>query len=196
MDLDKKSIDRKNNTLREMLLKADNAGDIESIDFEKKLSKTNYFVKDKWYAVTLNPCDSHQYFTKTDRRHKFINYVNEKLLHYSKLQIDYYFTVELSEPHVGKFNNNAGPRLHLHGCIKFNSNKGLTIWLLNYYHILLQDCLVDIDKINHPSIWIEYIHKQQEITNFPNLTNLALDEPSADPLVSHLQEKMRGAMQA
>lgn len=152
------------------------------------LDNSPFFVKDKWYSITVNPDDPCQFFGKADRLERFTNHLNEKLMRYHKLKIEYLFCIELSEPHVGKYGS-KGPRLHTHGIIKFNSNAGLREWLMIEYGNLLNHAIVDIDTISDMDRWIHYCFKQQQIMNKKLLANMEINCPSVESLVSHLRGK-------
>lgn len=123
------------------------------------------------YAITIAPNDKFQYFGYPDRLEKQRNMLNEQILLYTKLKIDFLFFSELSEPHEGgKFGLN-GPRGHFHGTISFKSIRGLKCWLLTEYYKLLKIGIVDIDTITDHGYWINYCTKQQHIIDLEPLTN-------------------------
>ncbi|AXQ66168.1 MAG: hypothetical protein [Cressdnaviricota sp.] len=143
--------------------------------------KTPYFEVGKWYAITLNYDDNLQYFGKPERETKVVNLTNERLLTYTHKKIDYILHLELSEPHIGK-PNQSGPRLHYHGRIRFRSNKGLKLWLLNDYYNLLKNCIVDIDTIDCVNTWDKYCTKQRLVMMREPLSNIIKPDPSIDEI--------------
>lgn len=147
------------------------------------IDKKPYFEVGIWYSLTLNYADSKQFFGKPTRETKVVNLTNERLLSYTQKRINYILYLELSEPHVGTAYSN-GPRLHYHGMIRFRSYAGLKLWLLNDYHDLLQDCIVDIDTIGDKKVWLDYCKKQSKVMNREPLANtntcVYLDAPCSE----------------
>lgn len=122
--------------------------------------KEQYYQKDKLYSVTLNPVDSSQFAGKSDRLDKFRKRMYNVLL---ECDIQYDFIIELSEPRGMKVQGYLGPRLHLHGVIKFKNNKQIYKWLMNDYYKLTRISSIDIDTINDLQKWSNYCMKQKVI---------------------------------
>lgn len=122
------------------------------------------------YSITLNPNDSHQYAGKQDRMEKFRNNYYGITVKWAQLGINYVLYTELSEPKNS--NGTIGPRLHLHGIIKFKTNEAIKRFLLFEYYELTRCGIVDIDTIDDMDYWQKYIQKQQHIINETPLTNL------------------------
>lgn len=117
----------------------------------------NFFILNTWYSFTLNPIDKYQYFGKEDRFIRFCNFCYENLfiLHCYELH------VEVSEPRGFHVQGYSGPRLHLHGKLKFRSKKELAKFLLTGYYKLLRWSSVDIDTIGDMEKWDAYCIKQK-----------------------------------
>ncbi len=135
-------------------------------------SLTLTYDKNIMYAFTLNPLNTHQYFHKTDRLHKFINFINEQFLHYKQIGISYRFNCELSEP-IGDINpNNNGSRLHIHGRFFFRSKKTVLRFLLLELSKLLDIGKLHIKTCKDILAWDNYCEKQQHIMQIPTFTNM------------------------
>lgn len=133
-------------------------------------TKSCFYEAKKWYAITIAPDDNLQWFLRPERCRKSFNLFNERLLNYSKLDIEYCLWQELSEPIVGK--RIAGTRIHYHGIIRFRSERGLRAWLTLKFNELTRNCIIDIDTIDDMDIWIKYCTKMQHIVKTPKLDNL------------------------
>lgn len=138
-----------------------------------------FFEPHKWYAVTLAPNDHSQFFGKKSRMEKFINRMNERFMCYTQYGIKYWFAIELSEP---RSKSMTGPRLHLHGKLRFSSRKSVKKFLLDLYYLLTRIGMVDIDTIDDEAIWDTYCKKQQYIICEDYITNCDLyDSEKATP---------------
>jgi len=122
----------------------------------------NYYKTNTWYSVTLNPIDKYQWFGKPNRWKRFRNFLYEILLSF---KFKYHFVIELSEPRGMKTQGYNGPRLHLHGKIKFESKEVLARWLLLDYYSILRFASVDIDTISDEAKWDIYCSKQRLFKN-------------------------------
>lgn len=144
------------------------------------IEKTPFFVPNNWYAITIAPKDKYQFFTKADRESKFKNLFNEIILRYPKLKIEYYFALELSEPVMVRYPC-TGPRLHLHGILKFTTRKGLKEWLLIESLKLYDFGILEIKPVIDMDDWLSYCNKQQDIMNYIYMSNLELYPPLDGP---------------
>lgn len=133
-----------------------------------------FYDKGLLYSVTINPADKHQYNGNIDRLQKFRNFMNEQLISLSEYGIRYFFTIELSEPREVK-QGTTGPRLHLHGIIKFCSKKSVKYFLMNVLYSWSRFAYVDIDKCNDKDKWVGYIMKQQRIIDTQPLSSMDID---------------------
>ena len=61
------------------------------------LNKQAYFKKGT-YALSINPSDKYQFFGKPKRLIHFQNFMVDKLIHYSQINISIKLFYELSEP--------------------------------------------------------------------------------------------------
>lgn len=124
-----------------------------------KKPKDIFYRKDILYSITVNPDDKFQYLGKSDRMQSFRNLIAGIFVKYPQQKTDYYLMVELSEPREVN-PPGVGPRLHIHGMIRFNSNKAVKQFLLTDFYQLTRLGHVDIDVVNDFEYWDDYIHKQ------------------------------------
>ncbi len=125
-------------------------------------SSVSFYKTGVNYALTLNPIDKFQFLGKPNRLNRFRNFIHEQLMNFS---CRYEMFLEISEPrgfHISKY---AGPRLHLHGTIKFRKNKEMAQFLLLDYYDLLRWASVDIDTVGDLDVWRAYCMKQHLIKN-------------------------------
>lgn len=132
---------------------------------------STFYQKHTWYTITINPSDDYQYFGKPDRMTKFKNFMYEQFLSWPQFGIHYYFNYELSEPTTNALKSQGIPRLHLHGIIKFNSNKSIKHFLLNELYKISKYSIYEIDTIKDPQLWCNYCQKQQTVINETPLSN-------------------------
>lgn len=139
-----------------------------------------FYVKDKYYSVTINPEDKYQHQGTPGRFKAFKSLMYELFLSLSAQHIDYKFNIELSEPKNNRFG--SGPRYHVHGWIRFRSNHSIFQFLDNTYYRWTRIGHVDIDTVDDLKIWELYMTKQQHLfkTMDPVLTNLYLKEGVGD----------------
>lgn len=135
-----------------------------------KLTPSNFLEKG-YYAVTINPSDKHQYFGKNDRLKLFRNFLHEQLLQLSQWKIGYALCLELSEPKSNSQCSKNGPRLHVHGIIRFTSTLSIKNFLLMGVYNITRYANYDIDTIDDMQIWYDYCHKQQHIMKEKEFTN-------------------------
>ncbi len=125
------------------------------------IDQKSYFQLGTWYSMTLNPPNVYQYLGKTNRVERFYEFVSKQLL---QIGCQYDLFIEISEPHAfhaqGEF---TGPRLHLHGIIKFITKRELRNFLFTGYYSLTRWTSTDIDTIADMTIWKKYISKQKVI---------------------------------
>lgn len=142
---------------------------------EKISDKPNIFYnKGTTYSVTINPDDKHQYAGKHDRLQKFRSFIYEQLISLSEYGIRYFFVIELSEPREVK-QGALGPRLHLHGLIRFASKKAVKYFLLHVLHKWSRFGYTNIDTCKNKDVWIDYIMKQQDIIDTLPITSMDID---------------------
>lgn len=135
------------------------------------IENTFYKVK-QLYSITINPCDKHQYLGKPNRLSSFYNFIYERTMIWVNHGVDYYFKVEISEPHQGLRQGYSGPRYHLHGMIYF-TNKNAVLWFLEQeIYRICKYAILDIDTIESVNTWVTYMQKQKIIPNkYRNLSN-------------------------
>ncbi len=121
----------------------------------------NFYKLHTWYSFTLNPIDKHQFFGKVDRYMKFRNFVYENLF----ILANYEAFIELSEPRGFSIQGYSGPRLHIHGKLKFDTKSELAKFLLLSFYSLTRWTSVDIDTIDDSDWWYKYCTKQRIFKN-------------------------------
>lgn len=140
------------------------------------------FYKSKiTYSITLNPTDQYQALGK-EGRWDIVSKLFRKEL--NKVKGNIYVVLEYSEPRGMKTSGYAGPRIHGHGIITFPKNRQLDAWLETDMYNLLRWCSVDIDTIQDPEIWYNYMHKQR-IRKHNMIANYAHFD---DPFVQQFKE--------
>lgn len=145
----------------------------------------NNFLEKGYYAITINPSDKHQYFGKKDRIQLFRNFLHEQLLSLSQWRIGYSLCLELSEPKSNSTASKNGPRLHVHGIIRFTSTLSIKNFLLMGMYNMTRYSNYDIDTIDNMQIWYDYCHKQQHIMKEKEFTNH--NDLWADAIKTHPQ---------
>lgn len=137
-----------------------------------------FFAKGEEYSITICPKDTLQFFGKEKRMEKFIDVINEVFLTFSAHRIDYILFTELSEPKKTTLSQSPnGPRLHLHGVIRFRYNLSIKWFLLQGYYKLTRIGIIDFDTIKDMSTWLSYCQKQQHIMMKKPISNyLKYDE--------------------
>lgn len=148
------------------------------LEFDKPMG--NFYEPHIWYAVTIAPDDHLQFPQKQDRMIKFVNLYNEKFLCYTANRVDYCFYVEISEPHSiydpkdkrTSGVDGLGPRLHLHGKVRFNTTSSVRWWLLYGMGQLLVHAKVLVKPIDDMVEWDKYCMKQQHIVKHQPLENI------------------------
>jgi len=128
-----------------------------------------FFMKHKDYSITINPSDKYQYYGKITRLQLFKSFMHEQILHWKSRGITYTLWIEVSEP-LNKTVN--GPRLHLHGIIRFHSGKAVLNFLIGEIYKITRYAVYDIDTIDDMEKWIGYCMKQQHIIKITPLSNV------------------------
>lgn len=135
------------------------------------IENTFYRIKQP-YSITINPMDKFQYLGKPNRIISFRNFIYEKLISWVDHDIDYYFKMELSEPHQNLKQGYSGSRYHLHGIIVFKTTNALHWFLEQQIYKVCRYAHLDIDTIADISQWVEYMQKQKIIPKqYRTLTN-------------------------
>lgn len=125
--------------------------------------KENFYQLKTLYSVTLNPEDSHQYYGEPplDRIRKFHNFCNVNMLQTGGI---YRMVIEISEPRdfqpQGKY---KGPRLHMHGTIRFDDNDQLLHFLSYGYYMLTRWTSTKFDTTDGTPAWYNYCNKQHVV---------------------------------
>jgi len=121
------------------------------------------------YSVTFNPNNNYQYYNKLDRHILVKNLYNEVLskglVRYHNIKYKLY--IEISEPRGFAKNKYDGPRVHLHGTVKFLKLTDLKYFLLYQYRAICKIGTLDIDTIKDKSHWHKYCTKQKILSIHP-----------------------------
>ena len=136
-----------------------------------KTPSNKNFIEKGIYAVTINPDDKHQYFGKADRLQLFRTTCHNGLLFLRSIHVDYHLYIELSEPKNNSQGSKNGPRLHLHGILKFRSTLSIKNFLLHGIYNLTRWSNYDLDTIKDLDIWKAYCQKQQHIMKETPISN-------------------------
>lgn len=111
----------------------------EIIDFEAVNTETDY-------AITINPCDKHQFFKDNHRIGTFMEDIHRILYNSSKV---YKYRLYLEVSPKG--------RLHWHGYIKIKDP--IQFYLYSVPHMLALSTVV-IKPIDDSEVWYNYCNKQ------------------------------------
>lgn len=144
-----------------------------------------FFKKDTLYTFTLAPHDKYQFFGKEKRFAQFVNHYNQLFLRYPQYKIDICLNIELSEKKDIQYAS-GGSRLHLHGVIRFNSNKAIRKFLCDLTYELSLQGRVEIDSMDDKYYWYDYCQKQQHIINHDEIGNIDWN----DVLISILPDEL------
>jgi len=118
------------------------------------------------YAITINPSDDYQYYKLNSpleqmwkkRLGEFKKYWSALLVNmFSRFDIEYNLNIEISEPLDG---NDASPRLHFHGIIKFTTEDAIMEFLLILLDKLKMRSRIKIKPIDNMKKWHDYCMKQ------------------------------------
>lgn len=157
---------------------------------EKTLTKKPFYKVGHVYSFTLNPDDNGQFKGKPDRFLKFKALMRDLFLCFSAQDIDYVYHYDISMP--TKINGNF-PRLHLHGALRFRTNKAIQFFLLIWMARISTNFYMDIDTCEDLEIWIEYCSKCDHITGSHaksnNINNWKMFLPAEDEL-ENLDEEL------
>ncbi len=131
-----------------------------------------FYKINTWYSITINPCDKYQFFGNIDRLQKFRNYFYELFV---SNWCQYEMFIELSEPRGTLIYKYQGPRLHLHGKIKFSGKAMMIAFLLDGVRRLCHVGSIDIDSIDDTDVWLTYCTKQKHLhSRITRLSNYTL----------------------
>lgn len=131
-------------------------------------------------TFNVNPDDRHQYYDApkqsvkdADRLDRFMRFWRTFFDRITEYDIEVYLQVEASEPYKGSSAIQRS-RLHFHGYIRFPDIDSLK-WFHLYGCALINQCAVyEIDTIEDPRYWYEYVHKQKFLM-WPRIATVALD---------------------
>ena len=130
-----------------------------------------FYEPDKWYWITYNPEDKCQYLGKVDRLERFRQHIADKL---KIINIIYYVVIEFSEPRGERPRAYSGPRLHIHGLIKFKDTKTVLQWLNYGMYYWCKQGRLDIDTPQKLEDCFKYMRKQRilkiQYSNIYNMT--------------------------
>lgn len=127
------------------------------------------------YTFDISP--EKQYFMappKTggkDRVDTFTRHWTNLLDHMNHGGVQYYCQVEISEPYDGTRKVSGGPRLHLHGVIRFLSPDEIRYFHVYVAPLIFEAATLKIDTISDFDRRWSYMHKM-EFLSFPKITNI------------------------
>lgn len=121
---------------------------------DSKKFKIDMIQANVQYAITINPDNFHQYYTKGDHR---LEYVETYLYcyHLSKLSAKFALYPEIKTDDENKKPN----RIHFHGYITFSS---VFSWYMSQYNKFIKSCQVVIKPIDNKKEWDDYVFKNKE----------------------------------
>lgn len=112
--------------------------------------KVEAIVPNVDYAFTANPCDDYQYFEKDEM---------EARIKSVQLYLQSYFIK--CNAVIGAWGEvSSKGRLHIHGTIKFHSQKHIYAFFVEDIHRMLRKCTMEIDTISDENVWSTYCRKQ------------------------------------
>lgn len=112
------------------------------------------------YELTINPDNCHQYYEHINREHMCIKHMIKTmtpLIGYAEWEL--YPEISEATEMVG---TKHGPRWHYHGKIKFLSNKGIVLFLLQHMANIAKQNSIKISEYR-PDYWPQYIKKQSKV---------------------------------
>lgn len=142
------------------------------MNLDKSAKCQTFYKPGKYYAITINPNDRHQYFCKPNRMTQFRTNIYDTMMPLSSYHIQYRLYIELSETKA---------RLHCHGWLYFKTNKSIKDYLLYFLHSLQKENVVKTDLITNLQIWKKYILKQQLIMQERPISNIELIHTNVYP---------------
>lgn len=115
-------------------------------------------------TITISPNDEHQYWGQlSDRKFKTRNHIHAVLMEVrERTGMEYSGYLEWSEPRDNTLGN-RGPRCHYHGIIRLPTVKSVDKWLEQGFPLIARTCILEVDNVTHPHVWIAYIKKQQNV---------------------------------
>ena len=115
-----------------------------------------------WYALTINPDNSHQYLDDKDNRiEKVCTYIQNYHLIKLKDNADWILYTEISSP--SEDNKKGVTRIHFHGKIRFTTPQGLLSWYMYIHNGLKTVSMVKMDVISEDEKWEQYSTKNKLI---------------------------------
>lgn len=126
--------------------------------FQKTADKKNILSPevmepDKEYSTTWNPCDSYQFFGKSDRIEKCTEMVEKLIFDFPNTHLNLHMEVS------------RNGRLHFHGTISFTSQDAINDFYIHRIHSLQQLFNIDIDNLIDKEKWTIYCTKSVKIMN-------------------------------
>lgn len=122
----------------------------------EKMEDKCFYHPDTDYAFTLNPANGHQFYGDEMRVCKMHTYFRDILTQYLGNKWNAY--MEISEPYGTRPHMYDGPRLHVHGTVRF-SRKRLLKFLVFGMRDICKIGYFDIEECN--DTWNDYMTKQK-----------------------------------
>lgn len=105
------------------------------------------------YAITVNPCDDHQYF-KLDTSSRIES---------CKIFMIHCIDNMAATPIILYPEVSSKGRIHWHGLIKFKTYPDVLKFFITHVPGLLSKASIEIDTISDPHVWDEYCTKQKSL---------------------------------
>ncbi len=124
-----------------------------------------FYKKNKTYSITINPNDKYQYTNVSNYYNRIFKIKQSVSECFAHEDIRYSLHIDISEPKQLK--KGTYPRIHFHGCFRFNNNEAILAFLTHTLVCLSQIAYIDIDTLDQSSKqqWFDYCKKYNHITN-------------------------------
>lgn len=134
-----------------------------------------FYEKQKWYSITINPDDKHQFLNRPNRLELVKNKLYEEFITLRASKIHYRYSIDISEPRENIRSTNIGPRIHLHGRILFPCMGSILEWQLKHIYSITRWANLDIDTVKDTKEWDAYCDKYNPITKLKPYSSFELE---------------------
>ncbi len=131
----------------------------------------NVFYDKGLYALTINPRNDYQYFGNPRRKFLMKQKINDVLGEFKEAGIHYRMYWELSEPKDNVVSI-SGPRLHLHGFIRFTTEASVKQFLMYHLYFITRIGMYKVEPLTCSRGWLKYCNKQSHIMKIDPLSNV------------------------
>lgn len=147
---------------------------MDLIKLETKEPNEMFYKKGIWYAFTYNPITLKQRYSKCDdnprtRGKLFRKDMAELFQNFGRDDIEYYTRIEISNKHNNFSDKAPGPRLHLHGIIRFRTECSVYLFMMYHLNKFGDTGQFEIAPVHAAQTWYDYMHKQYDF--FKNSQN-------------------------